>query len=204
VTDWQKSALEMCNKGYTWADIVYWLNTNTPNESFTKEKVRSFVRRHRKNDNRANINREISTKVNSNYAESTEYKADGTLIQDKLITICEDTPITPDSILKAHGLDAECWQVISYKNNLWHGHDENGKTVIYQSKIIAKPRENEISFKTIERYFKNFNLNEIDWKTSPFIIPSNDVLEITIPDWHVGSLAWRHETGEDYDLKIAK
>ena len=138
--------------------------------------------------------------------QKVEYKSDGTSTFEGIISLMEDAPITPDIIMQAHNLDAEKWSVVSYKTNFWQTQAKDGvKLLLYQSKITVKPKLQEVSLDSIDTYFENKDYSKNKLPIDCFEYdPNGEILDIKIPDLHIGLLAWHEETGEDYDLKIAK
>lgn len=130
----------------------------------------------------------------------------GNYISDRIISVSKGQPITPDIVMEAHGLDKRLWEVVSYKNNFWNAQAQEGKVVeLYQSKLVVKPRISpELSFEDIDNFFKNKDFTRYINNTTKNIVynDSDEVLEIDTADLHCGLLAWRNETGSDYDLKI--
>src|SRR5690606_5200855 len=111
---------------------------------------------------------------------------------------------TPESIVRAHGLDPAQWTVISYRNNYWHSQVKGGKRlVMYQSRLTVKPAAN-LTAEHIEEVFK-----KLDRTVKPLpikrVLPSNGyVAEVNIADLHLGKLCWHGDTGNNYDYKIAR
>ena len=141
------------------------------------------------------------------FRQSAEYKSDGTATFEGIIAVMEGEPITPDIIMKAHNLDENKWEVFSYKTNFWQQQAKGGKLlVLYQSKITVKPKKKDaITFEDIDKYFENKDYSKDKLPIECFNYDLNgEILEIKVPDLHIGLLAWREETGEDYDLKIVK
>ncbi len=137
------------------------------------------------------------------YREIHEYK-DGLYIHDKLIEIMDGEPITPNSILKAHGLDAGLWEVVSYRNNYWHSQIKGGKRlVMYQSRISVKPKQNGLAFDEIDKHFEAMkgNPTHIEYKQRE---NGQTMAEVNIADLHFGKLCWHGDTGQNYDHKIAQ
>lgn len=137
---------------------------------------------------------------------SVEYKQDGQIVSEKFITVRDGIDMTPEFILLAHGLDVNKWEVVSYKNNFWNSQVKGGdKQISYQSKLTAKPKTDTITFSDFDRYFqsKTFS-NDKPITTATQYDPNGETLEIDLPDLHAGLLAWRMETGGDYDLTIAR
>jgi len=197
--NWRDEALRLYHTyGRNWSIIADEMMSFFPGLSHfeVKEKIRSYVRR----------TPEYKKALSEDYQRSSiEYKADGTLVSEKFISVRDGDDMTPEYILEAHGLKASLWEVVSYKNNWWNTQLKGGKKQIsYQSKLTVKPRTKDtISFDDIDTYFskKTFQI--------PVLKPANydpcgEILEVNLPDLHSGLLAWRAETGADYDMHIVK
>ena len=88
--------------------------------------------------------------------------------------------MTPEFLMKAHGLDENEWEVVSYKNNLWHAPSkDDARVVMYQSKLTVKPISKELSEKDIDRIFetKRFKYDKPLTKALNYN-PKGEVLEI--------------------------
>jgi hypothetical protein len=136
---------------------------------------------------------------------SVEYKADGTIISEKFITLRDGEDMTPAFIIKAHGLDPGLWEVVSYRNNYWNSQLKGGVLQIsYQSRLTARPIKNGIDLAEVDKHFK-----ELDREcfVPPVYVPrpaGTLMAEVNIADLHVGKLAWHGETPENFDHKIAR
>lgn len=200
--EWQDRSLELHRQGLTYNEIAGVLEREF-GEGFTHGRVRGFIRRNR-GETVVDDSRGITD--DSGYKETVKVNADGSVYRDCLIEIMEDVPITPDSILSAHGLQPGLWQVVSYTNNRWHSQSKLQEHIVqYQSKLSAKPIASKVTFDMIDEYFSShkgmYNYAE---KVHNYAVEGLDTLEIDLPDLHSGLLAWREETGEDYDLHIVK
>ena len=125
---------------------------------------------------------------------------------DRIITICETEQITKELILKLHHLPAEEWEVVTYKNNFWHSQVKGGRRlVMYQSKLLVRPRQQAIPFDAIRKFFEE---TTFDVKRTPIQPlqhdPSGDILEIDVADLHNGMYAWVEETGAAYNTDVAR
>jgi hypothetical protein len=134
---------------------------------------------------------------------SIEYKNDGSIISEKFIEVRDGDEMTPEFLLEAHGLKIGLWEVTSYKNNMWNSQDKEGRQIMYQSKLVAKPLKNGIDFDEIKKLF-----GELDRKKyTPVTIKKSAatvMAEVNICDLHLGKLCWSGETLENYDHKIAR
>jgi hypothetical protein len=131
---------------------------------------------------------------------------EGTYNSDRIITICETDEITPELILKLHHLPADKWEVVTYKNNFWHSQKKGGKRlVMYQSKLVVRPKNAPIPFDEIKKFFE---ITDFDVKRTPIqplqYDPSGDILLINVADLHNGLYAWFKETGANYNTDIAR
>jgi hypothetical protein len=137
-------------------------------------------------------------------SDGVEEKSDGTRESDRLITICENEEMTPDFLMKAHNLDPERWEVVTYRNNYWHSQKKGGKLlVMYQSKLTVKPRET-VTMEHIEEFFAELDRSYAPPRIKPRIQDGVYMAEVNIADLHYGKLCWHGDTGNDFDHKIAK
>lgn len=195
----KQRCVELTKQGLTAREVYkqYYINQcDTSYESF-----RTLLKRWKKKNFIPNTD-----EINS-LNKSVEYKADGTTTFEGIVALMDGEPITPEIIMAAHNLDRDQWDVLTYKTNFWQTQAKGGKKLLlYQSKITVKPKKSiEISFENIDRYFekKDYSRNKLPIECYNYD-KNGEILEIKVPDLHVGLLAWREETGADYDLKIVK
>jgi hypothetical protein len=160
-----------------------------------KEKIRTYLRGHP----------DIKGQQTEDYQKgSIEYKADGTIISDKFITVRDGDEMTPTFILEAHGLKPSSWEVVSYKNNFWNSQIKGGtKQISYQSKLTVRLIKNGIDLSELDKHFAK--LDRVNF-TPPIIKPMiGDLMaEVNIADIHLAKLCWHGDTPENYDYKIAR
>ena len=197
--EWYKSAERLrFDEGRSWAEIAEELTDSFPGLSpyQVREKVRDYIR---------GTARYREIKKADRMQSSLEYRADGTIISEKFITVRDGDEMTPEFIIEAHGLKASAWELVSYKNNMWNTQVKGGsKQISYQSKLTVKPKVGGISFADMDDYFatKKFEYDKPITKAIQYD-PTGEILEIDLPDLHSGLLAWNKETGADYDVHIA-
>lgn len=196
--DWKKDAERWhFDDGKSISEITNLLIKRLPGKSWSscREMVWGYIRRHPRRKAQATEDLQRS---------SLEYKADGTIISEKFITVRDSDEMTPDFILTAHGLKPSAWEVVSYKNNFWNTQVKGGaKQISYQSKLTAKPTTNKIDLAEIDKHFARLDRQRF---TPPRIRPrTGDIMaEVNIADIHVGKLCWHGDTPENYDYKIAR
>ena len=205
-------------QGLGYRSIANELKNRFPQEPISVTGWESRVRRYvngeglkRESVNIPNLTNQVKDSIStSNYQQrSVERKSDGSFIYDSIIEIMENEVVTPERMLEAHKLDSKEWEVVSYKNNYWSQQAKEGKTVVlYQSKLIVKPRTfDNISEQTVLEHFmnkaKNIQPIVID-NTDKRNIKNNLMLEINISDLHLGKLAFSDISEDEYNIAIAR
>jgi hypothetical protein len=138
--------------------------------------------------------------------ESKKYHKDGTIESSTLIEVVTGDDLNPENILRAHKLDPEKWELTAYTNNVWQGLTGGDTSKdLYQSKISARPKQDGLTFADVDAFFERKRSEKVKPPVIPAqYAPGGEVLEICLPDLHVGLLSWAAETGADYDVHIAK
>lgn len=202
---------ELFSAGLAKSEIVGILSKEF--EDINYECLRSRVRRYVKRNKQSVAVQDIerSSASTSPITHGVEYKADGTAIFDRIIYLQETTDLTPENILKAHGLDPVMWKIISCKNNYYQQQKAGGEILnLYQSKITVKPSETPISFDDMKKHFNALqavysgNNNRIQFTNMIPDCDRNIMYEVNIADLHLGKICWSDETGETFNSEIAK
>lgn len=205
---WKDKVIEMRQAGNTWNEIAEAIKPEFPKLTHNQihEKARNYYRftKDAKQKSEPHSPTEV---LNEPSTRSIEYKSDGSITFDGIIRLMDGEPITPEIIMRAHNLDSEKFEVVSYKSNFWQTQAKGGiKLNLYQSKITVRPKlKQDITFEDIDRYFdsKDYSKDKLPIECINYD-PEGEVLEIDLADPHIGLLAWRKESGVDYDLKIVK
>ena len=197
----------MLDEGGSWADAVEAIKGIFP--ELTKEQLRRKCRTAMGGSKRAkNFDYSVEKKSSSEVLskQAVKYKDNGEMVFEGIIELLSGQPITPEVVMGAHNLNSDEWTVVSFTSNAWQSQVKDGqKMVLWQSKITVRPRtKSEITFADVDRYFANKDLTAPVVSVKSDYDPDGEILEICIPDLHAGLLSWRYETGEDYDLNIAK
>ena len=189
---WKSRLIELKNEGTTYNDIADTLNVEYPQETFTGSRVRGWWRRN-------------GEKRTDNARGRQEYN-NGTYTFENIVELIDGEEVTPDMMIQAHGLKVGLWEVVGYKNNFWQAQSKAGHIVnLYQSKLSVKPLKSGVDLDQLDQYFKDKKFTNDKPTIKPLQYdPTGEVLEICLPDLHSGLLAWRKETGADYDLNIVK
>lgn len=134
---------------------------------------------------------------------------------DNSASLVTANPATLAGLLKACQVDLKTWRVKNWVANKWEvgtKNPDNGKvrrTPLYQIKAwlerIPGAAEAEVMRDTIE-WIKDQRVVPQARTNSPMrllAIADPVMLEISIPDLHLGKLSWKDETNENYDSAIA-
>lgn len=110
-------------------------------------------------------------------------------------------------------IDEEEWEVVKYECKRWDFSIKNndGHVVTkpqYSAYLVVRQRKIDsdlgLQKQIILDEIKKFTPASQTFTVShPANIDGDTLLEISIPDLHIGKLAWGKETGEDYDTSIA-
>jgi hypothetical protein len=182
--------------GETWES----LNAKYKRPFPSGEAFRSFVRRELKKENKTEDKTETNT-----YSSKIELNKDGSQISDKLIKMSENDAKDAEFLLKAHGYDNKFWELVSARNNIWNSYSKkDGIMTLYSSKIMVKPRKDDISLEEVKEHFIKFSKTYKSPKVQKYeYLHTGKMFEVPIMDLHFGKLGWINEVGENYDFKIA-
>ena len=152
--------------------------------------------------------RKLADPNQTNALSETITKGDGTKTTKRMVMLAESDANDPTRIMQLMGYDPLKWELVSCKTrrNDWDvtmkvddcPHRETNHK--YKIELTVKPIQQELSTEYIRQVFEELNtpkLSRVEYN------PGNLMLELPIMDLHLGKLAWREETGQDYDLKIA-
>lgn len=129
------------------------------------------------------------------------------IVEERLVKLSEDDLKDKNAVLEAHGYTVGEWRLKRSKQTIWHSPiKDGGKQELYSSNIEVEPINQGISKEVLINTFNE--LAEQMPKHTKYIYSrskkNSNLLELPIMDLHLGKLAWRGETKEDYDLKIAE
>lgn len=198
---WHSKAYELSIKGYNSREICEILEDEYG--KLNQDCVRSYIKRER---TRHGTKRDCSGKPIDSEVHKIDIKGEVKTFND--ITECDTgEEITPSSIMKAKGLNAEDWEVISFTKNVWQQQNKDGEKInLCQSKLTVKPIIKRLTIDNIDAWFESKDFSKVPKKTSNVKLNNNKLIaEICCSDIHFGLLAWAEECGgQDWDLHISK
>ena len=123
------------------------------------------------------------------YKSTEEICQDGTHKSDKLLRMDSNQSKDPGFLLEAHGFNADEWELLSAKNNIWNTYSkQDGINTLYSSKIVAKPKIKSFDLSWYKEQFKEIEpINPFEMNCVDLHMPnSNKVVEINLADLHIG------------------
>jgi hypothetical protein len=187
--------------GISWTNLLDQLQELYPDTKLNFDAVRAAVR---------NSEEYRQGKETNQYPSSERIFNDGTTESSRILEMLVNKKYTPNELLKLHGFDPpEKWELVEAKSNAWNGmtgKQRNNELVeLRQSTVRAKPKKDTLTLADIDAYMAKKTFKYDKPLSNPFQYdPNGEVLEIALPDFHGGLLAWIQETGADYDIHIAK
>lgn len=133
------------------------------------------------------------------YKSTEEICQDGTHKSDKLLRMDSNQSKDPKFLLEAHGFNADEWELLSAKNNIWNTYSkQDGINTLYSSKIVAKPKIKSFDLSWYKEQFKEIEpIDPFEMKCVDLHMPnSNKVVEINLADLHIGL------NGVEYEDKL--
>ena len=192
-----------------WADIV--IKYNLPMSKDTVRKASSqeifgnvFVLDYFREKEKNKDNKES---LETNYRTEISINKDGSYLSNKLVVLSEDDLKNPESLLKAHGFDIKEWELVSAKNNAWNVYSKkDGIKELYSSKIVIKPRTEELDYNKINEWFDRLDRKYLlpNIETSDDYLKGDKCLLIDIADLHLNLQATMFSTGNEYNCDIAE
>lgn len=133
--------------------------------------------------------------------EVVTWKGDGSIEDDRIVSMTDAELKDPRAVLLAHGFDPAEWELVYAKHSVWDTNLSKGDcTKFYSSRITVRPKRAP-DVQDLVQLLANAKPIELPFVVKP--APTKRVLELTLADLHLNKLAWRGETGNDYDLAIA-
>jgi len=156
--------------------------------------------------------------------EETIIKADGSVVTKRDLILSETESQDPTFVMKAMGYSPLQWKLnwVKTKRGYWDvsmklrkivGYDEDNKPIYednpdkktnhtYKCEISISPIQKVLTEEAIQTIFEKQKSPDLhEYRHSKSI---GELLELPIMDLHLGKLAWKKESGDDYDLKIAE
>lgn len=136
---------------------------------------------------------------------TTEIDSKGMITSQRTFDLSDsNVTLTSDNLLKAHGYDPKKYELISAKNSQWETNTKNGVKRLCSSKVSVKPikfgldEEDLLDLSNFKPQFKDLTNGYTNFKED------EDTLVICLFDVHFGRVSWVEETGEEYNLEIAR
>lgn len=209
-----KKASELCGYAGTYVKnikaVVFdkYENNSIDDELFNlfNKAYLEYVNNSQKDISRSEKKINEKTTIRSKDQNTTEIEWNGGINYPK------DHVKTLDDLLKVCEVNTDIWKVKDYVVNKWDVTTTKTKTPqTFQNFQVKARLEKDIKLqKAVDlaeifiKQIKNYTPPKFKIELTPENHSENNLLEVSIFDLHVGKLAWAGETGEDYNLDIAK
>lgn len=202
---WKDDAVRMrLDEHRTWREIAETLRPNFPEKDLYQAigKVRVAVKESKRwQEERAKPKAEAQPTKYPRTFGWREGRFESSCVHEML----DASDISPETVLRLHNLDPDAWKVISCTDNYWQSQVKGGTVIdLYQSKLTARPKDDGISLKEIDKHFAALDR---EYRAPAIIVPKRDahlMAEVNIADLHLDKLCWHGDTGNNYDHKIAR
>lgn len=124
-----------------------------------------------------------------------------------------DAPKTLEDLLELTEVDLDVWEVVKWEirpYTAFFKHEEKQKAVrvpMYSSYVRFAKRDDRFIQSAIEKSIAKMETHSPSYTDIPNHPPlpseKRHMMEVLIPDLHLGMLSWEGETGENYDSGIA-
>ena len=205
--DFLDEAIKRNENGESWTSIAT-SYVQTFGEYITRSAMRhraqDYSRSKAKKQNQFSEKATVTTTAGPN--TYVQYNADCTVEESRFVDCEEEVIHDPCKLLRALGYDTTKWELITYRVSKWDGGAGGKELKAIQYKV--RPRT-DISLSDMIKAAREALKEEI----TPFLFTQernvdglNDdrLMEIAPIELHIGKMANKIETGENYDLKIAK
>jgi hypothetical protein len=173
----------------TWQEIADQYGGDIVNDG---ELLRSWIRnqmlkmeRSKAKKPSASISKNDSPVDEQVYKDSIEIHKDGTQISSKLVAMSLENSKDAKFLLKAHGYDADAWELTGARSNMWNSYSKiDGIMELYSSKITVAPIKN---VNNLEKLIQSFeNVKPVHVIVDEYIPEEDFLLEIPLFDTHFG------------------
>lgn len=126
-----------------------------------------------------------------------------------------NAPLSLDDVIRLWKIDEDIWEAVTFQPNKWEigaKHPETGEILtkpLYQTKVQFK-RKKTASIEIVAKQILADIEAAAKFRQRPAILHGKSVrdgdlmLELSLPDLHIGKHSWREQTGADYDLKTTE
>lgn len=164
-------------------------------DAFSDEKPNNDFARSRKDESQAPT-------------EYMEHDSDGCIEASKIVNSIESLSGDKNKILNMLGYSEKEWELLKWRTSIWDG-GKDGQTryaVKFKLKPITEPSPEDYAeavVKALKQYVKPLSWNA-DKKAVTDDLNNSKLMEIPPIELHLGKMASKQTTGEEYSVEIAK
>lgn len=127
---------------------------------------------------------------------SVDVKADGSQTSVIKLRMTSEQSKSPEYVLKAHGYNADEWEIIQLTNNVWEqNNSEQGLVQLYQSKIVVRPKMQSTSNDIVVAIKKGIK----PIKVEPIKTGVRNLV-INLTDIHMGIIDYEYMKPAQYEI----
>lgn len=181
----------------TWEDVKNQINREF-GSNLSSDAVRNRYRRNINNENVETADKEFTTEYSNGIIEA-----------QKIVEYNQEVFGNKKKLLEYLGFNSNEWEFVYVTTSTWNQHTKEQTTKqLYAVKFKVKPLFKDISAEDALDVAKDLFSKEIkplQLKIHPkdCQLNKNKLLEIPAIELHLGKMAWRGDTGQDYDKNIA-
>lgn len=181
----------------TWEDVKNQINREF-GSNLSSDAVRNRYRRNINNENVETTDKEFTTEYSNGIIEA-----------QKIVEYNQEVFGNKKKLLEYLGFNSNEWEFVYVTTSTWNQHTKEQTTKqLYAVKFKVKPLFKDISAEDALDVAKDLFSKEIkplQLKIHPkdCRLNKNKLLEIPAIELHLGKMAWRGDTGQDYDKNIA-
>lgn len=188
-----------------WQDVVDFMNANTGGDykrEFVRKGVILFDIFNEGNWVRPPEGTETTNVQQATTAKMTSLNADGTQSSELRAPVAEKDLHNAEYLLKLHGYDPACFELVSAKASRWG----SGDSPLYSSRIVVKPKAPEPGQADLATWFERLEHNyhlpapkKLDtWGEG------DKLLIIPLSDLHFNMQATMFNSGNEYNCEVAE
>lgn len=188
-----------------WADVVDYMNAQTGGDykrEFIRKGIVLFDIFNEADWVRPPENGEVPDAKQAPSAKSTSLNADGTQSSELRAPVNEKDLHDSEYLLKLHGYDPACFELVSAKASQWG----SGDSPLYSSRIVVKPKAPGISHENIDEWFEHLDRTYSMRKAEklPGWGEGDKLLIVPLSDLHFNMQATMFNSGNEYNCEATE
>lgn len=192
----------------TWPQLCYEFSEKFDDEMMTPDALRKRAKYAYDKTESSSVKLSKSTiEADSQSSQYTQHNLDGTIEASTIVNSIDKLNGDKTEILKLLGYNDNEWELLTWRITMWDG-GTNGTTkysVKYKVKPITTPSVNDYKMAVVKAITESIEPLGLDDIEAPISSTTNEkLLEIPPIELHLGKIASKLTTGEEYNVEVAK